>query len=128
VSGLRPRNVGQYELLRDFANSAASVRILRMNDETREVVPHLHHRSAQIYVVLSGKAAIEIDGVEHILGMNEIVSVPVRSLHSARPVDGPAVLMNISVPPLAVYDQAPALAAHEASDLRIPREGADVED
>lgn len=124
----RPQIIGRYQLLGHLENAASTVRILRMEDGSQEVVPHVHNHSTQVYVVLSGKAAIEVDGVEQVIGMNEMVSVPLRSLHRANPVGGPAVVLNISVPPLRADDQAPALEPHEAPDMHLPQEGSDLDD
>jgi mannose-6-phosphate isomerase-like protein (cupin superfamily) len=129
VSTPRPDKVGDYELLQDFENTSASIRIIRMAEGVQAVDPHVHQRSAQMYVCLEGTVAIELDGVETTITPYGVVSVPVRSLHSARPVNGPATVMNISVPPLAASDQAPFVPAYDPADMRLPeRESDDLED
>lgn len=128
MSAERPSPVGTYELVQDFINAQASIRILAMDAVDEEVQAHIHTRTTQVYVVLEGRAAIEVDGVEQIYGQYDCVNVPVRSLHRARPVGGPAIIMNLSVPPLAADDQSYAHPQEEHPDLRLPGEGGDVDD
>ncbi len=124
----RPKLVGEYDLVQDFVNNNMSIRVLQMDGDDNAVGPHVHYRSSQVYIGLSGKAAITCDGVEHIVNPYDIVSIPVRSLHAARAVDGPAVVMNISVPPLRADDQSPSLGEKEAPDMRMPSTETDVDD
>ena len=104
----RPAPVGAYELLADFEGTEASVRVLQLSGAPSSVRPHRHRLSVQIYVALSGTSIIEVDGVETVLTPYHVLEVPRGRLHAAQPAGGPAILMNISVPPLAADDQAPA--------------------
>lgn len=104
----RPRLVGQYELLTDFDCPSASVRVLRLVAD-HPVEPHEHRRSMQIYVALEGEAEIEQDGAYTAIRPYEAVAVWPRTTHAARVRSGgSAVVMNISIPPLAADDQMPA--------------------
>lgn len=101
----RPAPVGRYELLQDFVSPVASVRIIRMSGTGNEVELHVHRWSAQVYVGIEGRAGIQLNGQEHTIGPNEVLAVPANSVHGARPLTPTAVVMNISVPPLAADDQ-----------------------
>lgn len=107
MSAERPIPVGSYELLLDVENPDASIRIIRMELEADAIQAHVHRQSNQTYIVLEGSVAVEVDGVERILGRYESLDVPHGSLHRTRPLEGAAVVMNISTPPLAADDQAP---------------------
>ncbi|GAB4321272.1 MAG: hypothetical protein Kow0010_01530 [Dehalococcoidia bacterium] len=101
----RPILVGEYELLTDFDCPSASVRVLRLVP-AHPVETHEHRRSMQIYVALEGEAEIEQDGVYTAIRPYEAVAVWPRTTHSARVrAGGSAVVMNISIPPLAADDQ-----------------------
>jgi mannose-6-phosphate isomerase-like protein (cupin superfamily) len=105
----RPAPVGRYGLLQDFENQDLSVRILRMDEGDEAIGRHVHQRCAQVYVVLQGYVAVERSGKTVELGPYEVASVGAGVPHSARPLGGPAVVMNISTPPLAADDQIPEL-------------------
>lgn len=124
MTAARPTPVGLYHLLTDFECPAASVRVLRMSGEGDAVGSHVHRRSAQIYVALEGSVAVEVDGVEHILRPYETLAVWPGSVHRASPVDGEAVVMNISVPPLGADDQLPVAAPTGTEDPSLPAGGA----
>jgi mannose-6-phosphate isomerase-like protein (cupin superfamily) len=104
----RPPLVGDYELLADYQVPTASVRVIRMRAGAQAVGSHVHRRSMQIYIALAGEIAVEHDGVTAALMPYQSLSVWPGSRHSARPVGGDAVLMNISIPPLDADDQHPA--------------------
>jgi quercetin dioxygenase-like cupin family protein len=101
----RPARVGVYELLQDFEARDASIRIFRLQQGAQNVESHVHERSAQIYVALEGRVAIEHDGAETTLTPYEAFAVQPGVVHGARSVDESAVVMNISVPPLEADDQ-----------------------
>lgn len=128
MSDQRPTPVGLYQLLQDFDCPAASVRVFRMDGERDAVASHVHRRSTQIYVALRGTVIVDVDGLETVLAPYQALAVWPGQAHSASAVGGEAVLMNISAPPLAADDQVPLPAATEAPDLRMPREGSDIED
>jgi mannose-6-phosphate isomerase-like protein (cupin superfamily) len=126
AEGLRPDQVGQYELLEDFDTRAASVRVIRMHGGVEEVEPHVHMKSTQIYVAVEGSTTILRDGVETVIAPFQALSVSPGTIHAARPVGELATVVNISIPPLAADDQRPTPAEGRGFDL--PMEGSDVDD
>ncbi|WP_322819383.1 cupin domain-containing protein [Tepidiforma sp.] len=114
----RPIPVGLYHLLTDYECPAASVRVLRMSDEGDAVGSHVHRRSMQLYVAIEGRVAVEVDGVESVLQPYEVLAVWPGSVHRASPVGGPAVVANISIPPLGADDQVPAAEPSGAGTMR----------
>jgi len=124
----RPAPVGLYHILQDFECPTASVRVFRMASTGDAVAGHVHRKSMQIYVALEGSVVVDVDGVETVLEPYGALPVWPGSKHSATPVGADAVLMNISIPPLAADDQVAGAFAHEAPDLALPRSGGDVDD
>ena len=123
----RPAPMGNYELLQDFEGRAASVRVLRLASQG-EVMPHLHHRSLQLYVALDGVSVISVDGVERELQPYEVTEIAPGTPHAARPAATTSILLNVSVPPLAADDQLPAQSQAYREDLQLPHAGTDIED
>lgn len=107
MAGERPGKVGIYELLQDYEVPEASIRIIRMASEGQAVERHLHHRSMQLYVALDGRSIVERDGVATELRPYEVCVVEPDVAHAAHAVEGTAVVMNISMPPLSADDQVP---------------------
>jgi mannose-6-phosphate isomerase-like protein (cupin superfamily) len=128
LSNDRPIPVGIYQLLQDFECPAASVRVFRLEGERDAVGSHVHRRSAQVYVALRGTVMVDVDGVETVLAPYQALAVWPGEGHSASAVGGEAVLMNISVPPLRADDQVAVAHTADSPDLRLPREGGDIED
>jgi len=125
----RPVRVGSYDLLQDFENTKASVRVFRIRAEEHAVHRHMHAKSTQIYIALQGRALIEIDGVFTPLEPYGCISVPIGAYHSAQPAgDEEVVLMNISTPPLGPDDQAPAGPPPSRNDYTLPTDGGDIDD
>jgi mannose-6-phosphate isomerase-like protein (cupin superfamily) len=124
----RPAPVGLYHILQDFECPTASVRVFRMASTGDAVAGHVHRRSMQIYVALEGSVLVDVDGVETVLEPYGALPVWPGSKHSATPVGADAVLMNISIPPLAADDQVAAAFTHESPDMRMPRAGGDIDD
>ena len=125
---LRPAPVGRYELVQDYETRNASVRVIRMDGEVERVEQHVHHKSMQIYLVIAGEARITIDGVEHLMGPFEMISVYPGTAHGAAPAGETAILANISVPPLEADDQLPVVEEPEPPDLKLPLIGSDFDD
>jgi mannose-6-phosphate isomerase-like protein (cupin superfamily) len=124
----RPAPVGLYHILQDYECPTASVRVFRMKAGSEAIAGHVHHRSMQIYVALEGTVLVDVDGVETMLKPYDVLPVWPGGRHSASAVDGGAVLMNISIPPLAADDQVPVNSAHEPPDMRLPTHDDDVND
>lgn len=124
----RPAPVGLYHILTDFEGPTASVRVFRLSSAGDAIGSHLHRRSMQIYVALEGSVVVDAGGVETVLRPFEVLQVWPGTLHTTSPVDGDAVVMNISIPPLAADDQLAGLPASAAPDTRLPSAGTDIED
>jgi mannose-6-phosphate isomerase-like protein (cupin superfamily) len=124
----RPAPVGQYHLLQDFQCPTSSIRVIKMTSESEAVGGHVHHRSMQIYVALEGAIRIDVDGLETDLEPYGALTVWPGSRHMAWPRDGAAILMNISIPPLAADDQHPTDVPAERPDMRLPGEDSEVDD
>jgi quercetin dioxygenase-like cupin family protein len=120
--------VGIYEVLTDFVTPQASIRVIRMAGAAERVEQHIHHKSTQIYLSLSGDVRIVVDGVEQVLPPYEAVAVHPGIPHGASPVGAEAILANISVPALSPDDQLPVEDQPEPPDLALPGPGSDVED
>lgn len=129
MTSTRPTPVGLYHLLTDFECPAASVRVFRMRGEGDAVGSHVHRRSMQMYLAIEGTVVVEVDGVETVLKPYEVLAVWPGSVHRASPLDGEAVVANISIPPLGADDQVPIATVPEPADRQLPRgSDADVED
>lgn len=115
----RPPKVGHYHLLQDFEATEASVRVIRMTGG-EDVDAHIHQRCVQIYIALEGEVVVVCDGVETRLKPYHALRIPRDSAHGVRPAEGGmAVVLNISVPPLAPDDQVATLPAIETADMRL---------
>ena len=113
----RPANVGHYQILEDLEAPDASVRVIQMTG-AEEVECHVHQRSAQIYVALVGKVVVLCDGEETVLEPYRAFPVPRQSSHGVKPYGhGPAVVLNVSVPPLEADDQVPTLSPAQAATV-----------
>ncbi len=95
--------MGEFEVVTDTRTEEASLRLLRISPG-KEVRPHYHRKSTQVYVVLSGKVSIRLgEGVLHAEPLDK-VEVPPMTVHglSAR---APSLVLSIAVPPLSLGDQ-----------------------
>ncbi len=128
MTGPRPIPVGVYELLADHDSRRVSVRVLRLSRGSEFVDRHMHRHSTQVYVALEGRAGILRDGVETLLSPYDALEVVPGVIHAARAIDGTAVVMNISTPPLAPDDQAPLGAELHTSAFDLPLQDGDVDD
>jgi len=129
MTSTRPTPVGLYHLLTDFECPAASVRVFRMRGEGDAVGSQVHRRSMQMYLAIEGTVVVEVDGVETVLKPYEVLAVWPGSVHRASPLDGEAVVANISIPPLGADDQVPIATVPEPPDRQLPQgDDADVED
>jgi quercetin dioxygenase-like cupin family protein len=124
----RPVAVGIYELLTDFDQRSMSVRVFRLSPGEQQVDLHKHRYSTQVYVALEGQVAVHRDGVETVLAPYQALEVIPGMVHGARAIDDYAVVMNISVPPLAVDDQSPLSEEPHPADMDMPRAEIDVDD
>jgi mannose-6-phosphate isomerase-like protein (cupin superfamily) len=103
----RPGRVGNYELVEEFESDEASLRILRMEKTDQAIQAHIHRRSMQIYVALQGRVAVDRDGETRRLEPYQAVIIQPETVHAAYPETETAMILNISIPPMAADDQVP---------------------
>jgi len=108
--------VGNYDLLEDFETDDVTVRVLRIASAGESIQQHLHERTTQIYVALQGRVRVEVEGKTVDLEPYGAIVIPAGKAHGAGSLGEAAILMNISVPPLAADDQilAPRLEHADA--------------
>jgi len=128
VTAERITPVGKYDILTDYVTPGASVRVFRIHGAGERIDQHIHHKSTQIYLSIQGAARITVDGVEHIVGPYEALTVCPGIAHGAVPVGEEAILANISIPALEFDDQLPVEQDLEPPDWKLPGEGTDLED
>lgn len=97
--------MGDYEVLSDTRTAEASLRLLRISPGM-EVRPHYHKKSTQVYVVLSGRAAIRLGEGRLQTRPFDKVEIPPLTVHGLTAPE-PALVLSISVPPMAPDDQHP---------------------
>jgi mannose-6-phosphate isomerase-like protein (cupin superfamily) len=97
---------GDYSVQADHEYPECSLRILRLTPG-QTTGAHLHRRCMQSYLVLEGRVEVQVGDVYHNLAPGEAVRVPIGAIHTARPVDGVAVVVSVSVPPLRAEDHIP---------------------
>ena len=66
-------------------------------------VPEHSHPNLQAGLVISGRIRFVIDGQEHLLGAGDFFFIPANAPHSAAPVGGSAIALDIFSPPRADY-------------------------
>lgn len=81
---------------------------------------HYHQDSENVYVVLSGRVGLTVDGEQHIATAGDVLFIPKGVHHQAGTVgDEPATLIEI---------YAPSIHRSDPSDFHIVSGGYDVED
>ncbi len=80
-------------------NKAASVHQV---DISRDAKPHYHTRLTEIYVVLEGEGALELDGKRVSVRPGTAVLIPPGVVHRAV---GKLKILNVSVPPFDPRDE-----------------------
>ncbi len=98
---------GDYTVISHHEFPESSLRVLRL-EPGQEIPAHLHHRSAQSYLVLEGSVEVRTDAVYVRLDRGEAIRVATGQVHALRPAGGPVVVVSISVPPLSSADHIPA--------------------
>ena len=61
------------------------------------VTPHSHHHE-QMGLLISGHLEFTVGGVTRLLGPGDIWRIPGGVVHTVRPVDGPAVALDVFHP------------------------------
>lgn len=98
------KRMGNYEILSHVEMPECSIRIIRMK-ESEQVALHYHEKSTQIYTVLEEEVQVELAGRTMRLRPYETVRIETGARHSVRPVEGAALLLSLSIPPLDRDDQ-----------------------
>ncbi len=100
-------DLGAYEILSHVSMQECSIRIIRML-ETEHVSAHYHEKSVQIYTVLEHPVEARVG--DHTLRLRpyETVRIDKGEVHSVRALEGEALVMSFSIPPLDRDDQHPA--------------------
>lgn len=98
------KDTGLYEILSHVSMPECSIRIIRML-ETEHVAPHYHEKCAQIYTVL--EHVVEAVVGDHTMRLRpyETVRIEKGTVHSVRALQGEALVMSLSIPPLDRDDQ-----------------------
>jgi mannose-6-phosphate isomerase-like protein (cupin superfamily) len=66
------------------------------------MMKHLHHEQEELYLVLDGVAALEVDGVTYELRERDVLSVPSGATHQMRNAgEGPLTFFAVSAPPVS---------------------------
>ena len=101
------KDMGQYEILSHVAMPECSIRIIGMR-EAEHVAPHYHQNCTQIYTVLEHE--VEATVGDHTLRLRpyETVRIEKGTVHSVRAINGSALVLSLSIPPLERDDQHPA--------------------
>jgi quercetin dioxygenase-like cupin family protein len=98
------KDMGTYEILSHVLMPECSVRIIRML-KSEHVSPHYHERSVQIYTVLEHVVEARVGEQVMRLRPYETVRIDHGVVHSVRAVEAEALVMSLSIPPLARDDQ-----------------------
>ncbi len=96
--------MGEYEILSHVAMPECSIRIIGMR-ETEHVARHYHQNCTQIYTVLEHEVEAQVGDRTFRLRPYETVRIEKGTPHSVRAVDGPALVLSLSIPPLEREDQ-----------------------
>jgi len=94
---------GDYEVLSHVEMPECSIRIIGMR-AAEHVAPHYHNESTQIYTVLEREVEAKVGERTLLLRPYETVRIEKGIVHSVRAVDGPALVLSLSIPPLGRED------------------------
>jgi quercetin dioxygenase-like cupin family protein len=97
---------GNYRVLAHHEFPECSLRLLRL-DVGQASAAHTHARCVQSYLVLEGVAQVRVGTTYHRLARGEAVRIPAGTVHGVEPLDGPIVVLSVSVPPLRADDHFP---------------------
>lgn len=96
----RPCPCGQAR--RAFAGEPGSPASVHLVEISADAARHHHRRQTEIYVVLEGEGAVELDGVLHPVRPMSLVRIPPGVRHRAV---GRLRLLNVVVPPFDPADE-----------------------
>lgn len=84
VRVLNPESRGTHRLLMQGAEDATTLDMIRFEIRTRtQGVYHLHERTDNVMLVLSGTLEMIVDGERHILHDNDMIFIPRGVAHSS---------------------------------------------
>lgn len=98
------KHMGNYEILSYVKMRECSIRIIGMK-EPEEVALHHHEKSTQVYTVLESEVEVRVGGRTMRLRPYETVRIEKGTLHAMRAVEGAALVLSLSIPPLHRDDQ-----------------------
>ncbi len=98
------KHMGDYEILSHVEMPECSIRIIGMKEAER-VALHYHEKCAQIYTVLEQEVEVRVGDRTMRLRPYETVRIEKRAHHSVRAVEGSALVLSLSIPPLDREDQ-----------------------
>jgi len=98
------QDMGAYEILSHVAMAECSIRIIRMQP-AGNVASHYHERSVQVYTVLEHEVEVVLGDQTMHLRPYETVRIDRNEVHSIRAIDGAALVMSLSIPPMDRDDQ-----------------------
>ncbi len=98
------KRMGDYEILSHVEMPECSIRIIGMK-ETERVALHYHEKCAQIYTVLEQEVEVRVGDRTMRLRPYETVHIEKEVQHSVRAVEGSALVLSLSIPPLDREDQ-----------------------
>jgi quercetin dioxygenase-like cupin family protein len=98
------KHMGSYEILSHVKMPECSIRIIGMK-ESEEVALHYHEKSTQVYTVLESEVEVRVGDRTMRLRPYETVRIEKGTLHSMRAVEGAALALSLSIPPLHRDDQ-----------------------
>ncbi len=98
------KHMGNYEILSHVEMPECSIRIIGMK-EAEHVALHYHKKCAQIYTVLEQEVEVRVGDRTMRLRPYETVRIEMGVRHSVRAVEGSALVLSLSIPPLDREDQ-----------------------
>jgi quercetin dioxygenase-like cupin family protein len=96
--------MGEYEILSHVEMPECSIRIIGMKESER-VALHYHKNCAQIYTVLEREVEVRLGDRTMRLRPYETVRIEKGAHHGVRAVEGSALVLSLSIPPLDREDQ-----------------------
>jgi len=96
-------HLGNYKVVSQFETPECSLRLLKLTKD-KFVHLHHHHKTVQTYFVITGIAQAMVDGESIIAKPQQIIRIPIDSIHSIW-AEEEALVLSISIPPLESTDQ-----------------------
>jgi mannose-6-phosphate isomerase-like protein (cupin superfamily) len=84
-----------YDMVTKDDNQGMSLCVMDVKEETHL---HLHGRMVEIFVGVHGTCEITIDETVYKVSTGDVVTIPPKSVHKLRPIEGSARVIYISFP------------------------------